>query len=291
MPKPKFLIVDDDIAVCDMLAETLTAYGYDCTVENNGLNVLTRLQTDFFDGVLLDLMMPKITGLELIQRIKEPFPELPVIIITGYGSIETAVQCMRAGASDFVTKPIDMAVLDIRIKKAIEHEQTRRLAYTDGLTSLANYRSFHARLQQEIERADRYHRPLSLIMLDIDYFKTYNDMHGHPQGDAILTQVAKLLAQTSRSSDIVARYGGEEFALILPETDQSSAEVLGNRLREEIEHFRFTGEEYLPSKILTISVGIATHHRYAGKEALIAAADAELYRAKREGRNRVCAMA
>jgi diguanylate cyclase (GGDEF)-like protein len=198
---------------------------------------------------------------------------------------------MRAGASDFVTKPIDMAVLDIRIKKAIEHEQTRRLAYTDGLTSLANYRSFHARLQQEIERADRYHRPLSLIMLDIDYFKIYNDMHGHPQGDAILTQVAKLLAQTSRSSDIVARYGGEEFALILPETDQSSAEVLGNRLREEIEHFRFTGEEDLPRKILTISVGIATHHRYADKEALIAAADAELYRAKREGRNRVCAMA
>jgi diguanylate cyclase (GGDEF)-like protein len=291
MPKPKFLIVDDDIAVCDTLAETLTEHGYDCTIENNGLNVLTRLQTDFFDGVLLDLMMPKITGLELIQRIKEPFPELPVIIITGYGSIETAVQCMRAGASDFVTKPIDMAVLDIRIKKAIEHEQTRRLAYTDGLTSLANYRSFHARLQQEIERADRYHRPLSLIMLDIDYFKTYNDMHGHPQGDAILTQVAKLLAQTSRSSDIVARYGGEEFALILPETEQSSAEVLGNRLREEIEHFRFTGEEYLPSKILTISVGIATHQRYASKEALIAAADAELYRAKREGRNRVCAMA
>jgi len=106
-----------------------------------------------------------------------------------------------------------------------------------------------------------------------------------------LTQVAKLLAQTSRSSDMVARYGGEEFALILPETDHSSAEALGNRLREEIEHFRFVGEEHLPSKILTISVGIATHHRYAGKEEIIAAADADLYRDKREGRNRVCAMA
>jgi len=291
MPKPKFLIVDDDIAICALLMETLTEHGYHCTIENNGLKVLSRLHTELFDGVLLDLMMPEINGIDLLQRIKEPFPELPVIIITGYGSIETAVQCMRAGASDFVTKPIDMAVLDIRIKKAIEHEQTRRLAYTDGLTSLANYRSFHTRLQQEIERADRYHRPLSLIMLDIDYFKTYNDMHGHPQGDAILTQVAKLLAQTSRSSDIVARYGGEEFALILPETDQPSAEALGNRLREEIEHFRFVGEEHLPSKILTISVGIASHRRYADKASLIAAADAELYRAKREGRNRVCAMA
>jgi two-component system cell cycle response regulator len=291
MPKPKLLLVDDDIAICHTLAELLTEYGYDCLIETHGLNVLSRLQTALFDSVLLDLMMPEITGLELLQRIKEPFPDLPVIIITGYGSIETAVECMQAGASDFVTKPIDMAVLDIRIKKAIEHEQTRRLAFTDGLTSLANYRSFHTRLQQEIERADRYHRPLSLIMLDIDYFKVYNDTYGHPQGDAILTQVAKLLAQTSRSSDIVARYGGEEFALILPETDQPSAAALGNRLREEIEQFRFAGEEHLPSKILTISVGIATHSLYAGKDVLIAAADAELYRAKREGRNRVCAMA
>ncbi len=291
MPKPKLLIVDDDIAVCKTLAETLNEHGYDCTIETNGLQVLSRLQTEFFDSVLLDLLMPEIAGLELLQRIKGPFPDLPVIIITGFGSIETAVESMQAGASDFVTKPIDIAVLDIRIKKAIEHEQTRRLAFTDGLTSLANYRWFHTRLQQEIERADRYRRPLSLIMLDIDYFKAYNDTHGHPQGDAILAQVAKLLKQTSRSSDMVARYGGEEFALILPETDQTSAEALGDRLREEIEQFQFAGEERLPSKILTISVGIATHSRYADKEALIAAADAELYRAKREGRNRVCAMA
>lgn len=285
---PKLLIVDDDMTVCDVLTDTLTEYGYDCAVETNGLDVLPRLQTEFFDGVLLDLMMPEIDGLELLQLIKEPFPDLPVIIITGFGSIETAVESIKAGASDFVTKPIDMTILDIRIRKAIEHEQTRRLAYTDDLTRLANYRSFHTRLQQEIDRADRYLRPLSLIMLDIDYFKAYNDTHGHPQGDATLTQVAELLKQTSRSSDIVARYGGEEFALILPETDRVGAEALGNRLREEIEQFKFPGEEHLPSKILTISVGIATHSRFASKEDLIAAADAELYRAKREGRNRVC---
>jgi len=291
MPKLQLLIVDDEITVCHALTATLSHYGYDCTIETNGLKVLSRLQTELFDGVLLDLRMPEIAGFELLQCIKEPFPDLPVIIMTGFGSIETAVECMQAGAADFVTKPIDLAVLDIRIKKAIEHEQTRRLAFTDDLTSLANYRGFHTRLQQEIERADRYHRPLSLIMLDIDYFKAYNDTYGHPQGDAILAQVAKLLKQTSRSSDIVARYGGEEFALVLPETDQPSAETLGDRLRAEIEQFQFAGEEHLPSKMLTISVGIATHSRYADKAALIAAADAELYRAKREGRNRVCAMA
>ena len=291
MSTPKLLLVDDDLAVCQSLAEMLKASGYDCAFETHGLDVLAYLHTQPVDAVLLDMVMPEISGLELLQHIKELFPELPVIIMTGYGSVEMAVECMQAGAADFVTKPIDITVLNIRIQKAIEHEQTRRLAYTDGLTSLANYRSFHTRLQREIERADRYNRPLSLIMLDIDYFKTYNDAHGHPQGDAILAQVAKLLQQTSRSSDVVARYGGEEFALILPETEQASATTLGDRLRKEIERFRFPGEDRLPSKVLTISVGIATHRRFGSKEALIAAADAELYRAKREGRNRVCVMA
>jgi diguanylate cyclase (GGDEF)-like protein len=201
------------------------------------------------------------------------------------------VQSIQAGASDFVTKPIDPPILDIRLKKAIEHAQTRRLAYTDGLTSLDNYRSFHTRLQQEIDRADRYHRPLSLIMLDIDYFKDYNDSHGHPQGDAILAQVATMLKNMSRASDIVARYGGEEFAIILPETDKPSAEAFGNRLREEIEQHKFPGEEQLPDRVLTISVGIASHTLSSSKEKLVAAADAELYRAKREGRNRVCVTA
>ena len=291
MSTPKLLIVDDNLTVCQSLADILNTIGYDCAIETYGLEALSHLRTQHVDVVLLDMIMPEISGLELLQRIKEQYPELPVIIITGYGSVEMAVECMQAGAADFVHKPIDVTVLNIRIQKAIEHEQTRRLAYTDGLTSLANYRSFHTRLQREIERADRYSRPLSLIMLDIDYFKTYNDTHGHPQGDAILAQVARLLQQTSRSSDVVARYGGEEFALILPETDQPSAVALGDRLRKEIEQFRFPGEERLPSKILTISVGIATHNRYGSKETLIAAADAELYRAKREGRNRVCVMA
>jgi diguanylate cyclase (GGDEF)-like protein len=282
------LIVDDELAICLLLAEMLKEYGYDIVTETDGCQVLPLLQTRSFDAVIVDLMMPNINGIELVQQIKKPFPDLPVIIITGFGSIETAVQSMQAGASDFVTKPVDPPVLDFRLKKSIEHAQTRRLAYTDGLTSLDNYRSFHARLQQEIDRADRYHRPLSLIMLDIDYFKDYNDNHGHPQGDAILAQVATVLKNMSRTSDIVARYGGEEFAIILPETDKPSAEAFGNRLREEIEQHKFPGEEQLPTRVLTISVGIASHTPSTSKEQLVAAADAELYRAKREGRNRVC---
>jgi diguanylate cyclase (GGDEF)-like protein len=287
----KILIVDDEEDICRLITDMLCPYDYHITTETNSRKVMQVLRTQEFDVVLVDLFMPMLDGITLLHQIKQLFENLPVIIITGFGSIEMAVESMQAGAADFVTKPLEAAVLDIRIKKAIEHAQTRRLANLDGLTELHNYRSFHTRLEQEIERANRYRRPLSLIMLDIDYFKEYNDTHGHPQGDIILAQIARILKQLSRSSDIVARYGGEEFALILPETDTKSAEVLGNRLREAIERHPFPGEEQLPSKILTVSVGIASHTPLSTKEGLITAADTVLYQAKREGRNRVCVMA
>ena len=284
----RILIVDDDETICRLLEETLKHFKYDAVSVTDGRKVLPLLRAEPFDTVLVDLLMEPIDGIQLLHDIKQVFEDLPVIIVTGFASIETAVESMQAGATDFITKPVDASELDIRIKRALEHAQTKRLAYTDGLTNLHNYRAFQARLQQEVERSNRYKRPLSLIMVDIDHFKIYNDMHGHLQGDAILAQVASLLKQVSRSSDIVARYGGEEFALILPETDTASAEILGRRLHAEIEQHRFSGEEHLPHGMLTISVGIASHTPPHTKEALIAAADGVLYQAKREGRNRVC---
>jgi diguanylate cyclase (GGDEF)-like protein len=155
------------------------------------------------------------------------------------------------------------------------------------LTGLHNRRSFQERLQQEVDRANRYHRPLSLIMIDIDHFKMYNDTHGHVRGDDILVEVANTLKRLSRTSDIVARYGGEEFAFILPETDRTNAEALGKRLREQVEGCQFLGEVHLPGQTLTISVGIASYTPPDTKEALLEAADMALYQAKREGRNRV----
>jgi diguanylate cyclase (GGDEF)-like protein len=237
--------------------------------------------------VLLDLFMPNINGIELLRQMKQSFETLPVVIMTGYGSIEVAVESMQAGASDFVTKPVEATVLDIRLKRAIEYAHTKRLADTDGLTGLYNRRSFQERLEQEIDRAIRYNRPLSLIMIDIDHFKMYNDTHGHLHGDSILVEVAHFLRTLSRTSDIVVRYGGEEFSLLLPETDLASAEALGQRLREQVERHTFRGTKPLPGKGLTISVGIASYMPPDTKEALLEAADMALYRAKREGRNRV----
>jgi diguanylate cyclase (GGDEF)-like protein len=156
------------------------------------------------------------------------------------------------------------------------------------LTEVYNHRTFQERLSQETARADRYSRPLSVLMVDVDHFKVYNDTYGHPQGDIVLQDLARLLREMSRTSDTVARYGGEEFAIILPETDSVGAQKIGQRLREQVEGYPFPGKELMPGGTLTISIGVATHAPAGSKDALLQAADTALYTAKREGRNRVC---
>jgi len=285
----KVLIIDDEEAICALFAALLKQYGcYQIVTTTDGRKVMDLLHSERFDVVLMDMRMPALTGSDLLRQITQAFEELPVIIVTGHGTIEAAVESMQAGAADFVTKPVPGAVLHIRIQKALEHTHTRRLASTDGLTELYNHRTFQERLAQEVDRANRYGRPLSLVMVDVDHFKIYNDTYGHPQGDIVLRELARLLREVSRTSDVVARYGGEEFALILPETDRVSAQKIGHRLCEQVERHAFPGEGHLPSNALTISIGVATHTPAGTKEALLKNADAALYNAKRSGRNRVC---
>ena len=287
--RAKVLVVDRDEALCTLFAALLTPYGcYQIVTTTDGSTVMDHLQREQFDIVLLDIRLPAMTGYALLRQITQAFVELPVLVVTGHGSTETVVAAMQAGAADFVTKPVPAAVLHLRLQKVLEHAHTRRLASTDGLTELSNHRTFQERLSQEVDRANRYRRPLSLVMLDVDHFKIYNDTYGHPQGDMILREVARLLREMSRTSDIVARYGGEEFALILPETDCASAQKIGHRLREHIERHAFPGEQRLPGGTLTISLGVATHTLAGTKEALVQSADVALYQAKRAGRNRIC---
>jgi diguanylate cyclase (GGDEF)-like protein len=283
------LVVDDEAIICTLFAAMLGHYGrYHVVTTTDGRQVMDILRREPFDVMLLDMAMPAISGLEVLRQVTQAFEELPVIIVTGHGSIEIAVESMQAGAADFVTKPVPAAVLHLRIQKALEHARTRRLASTDGLTEVYNHRTFQERLAQEIARANRYSRPLSLLMIDVDHFKMYNDTFGHPQGDVVLQDLARLLREMSRTSDIIARYGGEEFAVILPETDSVSAQKIGQRLREQVERHPFSGKERMPGGTLTISIGVATHVPGGSKDTLLNAADAALYTAKREGRNRVC---
>jgi two-component system, cell cycle response regulator len=283
------LVVDDEEIICTLFAAMLGHYGrYHVVTTTDGRQVIDILRREPFDVMLLDMSMPAISGLEVLRQVTQAFEELPVIIVTGHGSIEIAVESMQAGAADFVTKPVPAAVLHLRIQKALEHARTRRLASTDGLTGVYNQRTFQERLSQEIARADRYSRPLSVLMVDVDHFKIYNDTYGHPQGDIVLQDLARLLQEMSRTSDTVARCGGEEFAIILPETDSAGAQKIAQRLCEQVERHPFPGQELIPGGTLTISVGVATYASAGSKGALLQAADTALYTAKREGRNRVC---
>ena len=285
----KVLVVDDEEIICTLFAAMLGHYGrYHVVTTTDGRQVMDILRREPFDVMLLDMSMPAISGLDVLRQVTQAFEELPVIIVTGHGSIEIAVESMQAGAADFVTKPVPAAVLHLRIQKALEHARTRRLASTDGLTEVYNHRTFQERLSQEIARADRYRRPLSVLMIDVDHFKVYNDTCGHPQGDIVLQDLARLLREMSRTSDTVARYGGEEFAIILPETDSVGAQKIAQRLREQVEGYAFPGQDLMPGGSLTISIGVATHAPAGSKDALLQAADTALYTAKREGRNRVC---
>ncbi|HSQ77267.1 MAG TPA: GGDEF domain-containing protein, partial [Nitrospirota bacterium] len=187
-----------------------------------------------------------------------------------------------------------MRLLDaasLAVSNALLHEKTVQLSKTDGLTGLKNYREFKEAFQAELLRSRRYHRALSLLMIDVDHFKRYNDAYGHPQGDVLLKNMAELIQDNFKDTDIVARYGGEEFAVLLVEIGAKNQAVgVAERLRAMVEHHKFTYEETQPGGSVTISIGVSCYPEDGlSPDELIQAADGALYRAKNEGRNRVVA--
>ncbi len=286
-PTKRALVIDDDAAMCEVLRSYVEAEGFDVFVASSHSEAEEVLRSAELDIVLLDLVLQEESGLDLLQRIRVETSSLPVIILTGYASVETAVKAMRAGASDFLTKPVDRDLLAVRIERAIELELTRRLANTDGLTGLYNHRVFHERLAEEVMRAHRYGHDLSVVLADLDEFKTFNDTYGHPAGDRALIRVARILKRSSRSSDIIARYGGEEFAVILPEAAMEEAHIFAERVRERIEKTSFHDADEAKSHELTVSSGIATLKPDESATNLLERVDRALYRAKGSGRNAV----
>jgi diguanylate cyclase (GGDEF)-like protein len=176
----------------------------------------------------------------------------------------------------------------ISIENARLFEETRQLAITDELTALANHRQFYHQLAREVRRAQRYKRPLTLLMLDLDYFKEYNDRFGHLAGDQALRETAEVLRRNARDVDILARYGGEEFAIILPETDLNQAAFQAERIRAAVATHAYRGRDSSPQGDLTVSIGVAALTPGMRKiEQLVHDADQALYRAKGQGRNRL----
>ena len=294
----KILVVDDEAEVRQTLVESLRQDGYDVWEAGDGVAALALLERQPFELVLTDIVMPEMDGLALVRTaIRRGYPAA-YIVMTAHNSVESAVEAMKSGAADYLSKPFPLDLLRLVVARTLHAQRLaarakqvdlyERMAQTDGLTELNNYRFFQQRLSIELNRAQRFNRPLSLIMLDLDDFKAYNDVYGHQSGDQALRKLAWLLQRSGRSYDVVARYGGDEFVIILPETSKKLAAEVAERIRGAVEKAAIEGEGPALDGHFTASLGVASFPEDATEQDdLIRKADLALYRAKTCGRNRV----
>lgn len=294
--KPKLLLVDDQRVNILVLYEL---FRVDCEVfmAMDGEQALQLCRTVLPDLVLLDVCMDGIDGHEVCRRLKaDPQTQnIPIIFVTGRGAEEDEVRGLDLGAVDFIVKPINPAIVRARVNTHLtlkrQNDILRSLAMLDGLTGVANRRKFDEELARSWLQSVREQSQLSVIMIDIDYFKRYNDHYGHLNGDSCLQAVAGALEQAiNRPYDLLARYGGEEFACILPNTQLNGAVMVAERMSANVQALQL---EHLGSEIgqfVTVSLGVAaviSNHSIA-PQALVQEADRQLYQAKHAGRAQVC---
>lgn len=291
--KQTILIVDDTPLNIQILIETL-GDEYDVNFANSGREALEMVADNLPDLILMDIQMPEMDGYAACKALKaDPLSQgTPVIFITAMSQQENEINGLELGAVDYITKPFNPTIVRLRIRNQLELKRLRDvqtgLALQDGLTGLPNRRAYDACINREWNRALRNRTKLSMVMIDIDHFKSYNDAHGHLEGDDCLRKVATALAASvKRAGDFVARYGGEEFACILPETDESGTYRAAERMRQCIENLGIPhGVPPAPARV-TISLGCATIEPVQGlaPELLATMADQMLYKAKHAGRN------
>jgi diguanylate cyclase (GGDEF)-like protein len=296
------VIVDDNEDNIIVLQHLLKKIGYTETHHfSDSTQVIPtcleqNLQPDLF---LLDVMMPRIDGIELARQIKshDDLKASSIIFVTAREMDDTLERCFEVGGADFVSKPVSMVELRCRLTRIFEvqdlqrtlkkqNEELRVSTLTDPLTNVFNRRYLDCRLTEEVAKGHRYGHELSFLMLDIDHFKAVNDELGHGVGDVALIQLAELLSDAVRSTDMVARYGGEEFCIMLTGTSIEKASDKADRIRESIAQHRFFEDH--PNRNLTVSIGIAANQDCPkGIEELMHKADQALYEAKHRGRNQV----
>ncbi len=324
------LIVDDSKFSRSVTESILNLNGYHNTVPVASarqafaylrLDDVSEYRPDI-DLIVMDIIMPEIDGMEACRIIKANtyYKDVPVIMITANTEVQRIEQAFAAGAMDYIPKPLHEIELLARVRSALKlkkeidgrkaheqqlltlmreleqaKEQFKRLCSIDGLTGIPNRRHFDEVLTKEWRRAKRNNQPLSLILLDIDCFKSYNDTYGHLSGDDCLKQVAQAISQVlARPGDLVARYGGEEFVTVLPATDNPGGLFMAEKMRCAITSLQIPHIDSVFSKILTASLGVATFlaadksNLLLNPEELLRMADEALYKAKKAGRNRVC---
>ena len=292
------LVVDDDPVVRELVADAIAEAGFEVDVCGDGVEALRKNAAKAYDLIVTDMRLPGLDGLSLIRNLKAGKSGTDVIVITGYGSIDNAVQCMKAGALEYLIKPLSVDHIQMAVRKAVEHRELKRraqerefykeLSYIDALTGIHNRRYFDEALCAETQKSMRHGLSLVLVMIDIDDFKIYNDCNGHQKGDEALAKMAQLFKSACRGYDIVARYGGDEFAIVFPGASKENAIELSSRIMNEVRSGLFRRRAPFAFRLLECLHGggmlsRACHQR----RGLDKASDQALYAAKRAGGNTI----
>lgn len=293
--KPRLLLVDDEPINIQVMHRV---FAQDCQVfmATSGSQALEITEKQMPDLILLDIEMPGMDGFEVCRRLQasEWGRGVPIIFVTGHSDPAQETQGLELGAMDFISKPINPSVLRARARTQLllksQSDVLRDMVFRDGLTGVSNRRYFDQQLELEWARATRHASPLSLLILDVDSFKRYNDHYGHQAGDQVLREIGTVLKSgLKRSTDIVARYGGEEFVCLLPDTPHEQARQLAEDIEQRVRLRALPHEASDVCPVITVSVGVATGEGRQGQaQDLLSLADQQLYQAKRNGRARVC---
>ncbi len=305
MSKAHILLVEDNKAQASIIKDYLERNGYRVSTVEDGMSAFKAAKTVNADIILLDRILPDIDGSDVCRWLKldHATRDIPVIMLTAKGEMSDKVSGLEAGADDYLPKPFDEAELNARIyvrlraktnqdelkqkNRQLEDMLTRveSLAIMDQLTGLYNRRRFETIFSNEFKRASRYQLPLSLLMIDIDHFKTVNDTLGHQDGDIVLRELAQVIQSTIREVDTPARWGGEEFVILSPNTTRENGLRAAERVRKAIANHSFTG---MPGKKITVSIGVAgiPDPDIDSRDKMLHAADLAMYSAKKNGRNR-----
>ena len=286
----KILLVDDDPAVLDVLGDFIAVFGFEYETAADGLEAIEKLKQTYFNIVLTDMMMPNMDGMELLHHIHNNYPDIKVMVVTGYDRTFTYTDVINAGACDFISKPFNPDELQAKINRIIREielmRQLEHLSISDGLTGLYNRRHFDNKIIEEARRAYRQKHNLFLALIDVDNLKELNDKYGHPAGDKLLATVGSILNSCIREDvDWPFRYGGDEFCVILSQVSQKQACMTAERILEKF------NDKKLP--LTGLSIGLAKFVRNEGEKltqdiaTLVRKADNALYKAKNTGRNRV----
>ncbi len=294
------LLVEDDEIPRTILVENLVKHGHIVEIALNGKDALKKMNKKFYPIVLTDWIMPEMNGIELCKTIRKKkwCSYVYIIILTIIDTQINIIKGLNGGADDYLCKPINHDELIARINTGIRilkleksliksKEKIKFLSITDPLTHCYNRNYLTEKLPQEIKRAKRYLHPLSILLLDIDFFKEVNDNYGHLIGDTLLKEFVIFVEKNIRTKiDWISRFGGEEFIIVLPETDNNAATIVAKKLCEKISKHKFKDIK------ITVSIGVSTYlptdvHEEISTDLLINRADQFLYKAKKAGRNQI----